>query len=48
MARDEQPRRRQRTCFMGSGEVYRMYAYEKEYYERYWGKLMKYMAASAM
>jgi hypothetical protein len=34
-----------RTCFMGSGEVYRMYAYDKEYYERYWGKLMKYMAA---
>lgn len=34
-----------RTAFMGSGEVYRMYAYDKEYYERYWGKLMKYMAA---
>src|SRR5262245_53699983 len=33
-----------RTCFMGSGEIYRMYAYDKEYYERYWGKLMKYMA----
>jgi len=34
-----------RTCFMGSGEIYRMYAHEKEFYERYWGKLMKYMAA---
>ena len=34
-----------RTCFMGSGEVYRMYSYDKEYYERFWGKLMKYMAA---
>jgi len=34
-----------RTCFMGSGEIYRMYEYDKEFYERYWGKLMKYMAA---
>jgi hypothetical protein len=34
-----------RTAFMGSGEIYRMYAHDKEYYERYWGKLMKYMAA---
>jgi hypothetical protein len=34
-----------RTCFVGSGEIYRMYAYDKEYYERYWAKLMKYMAA---
>ncbi len=33
-----------RTCFMGSGEIYRMYAYSKDYYERYWAKLMKYMA----
>jgi hypothetical protein len=32
-----------RTAFMGSGEIYRMYAYDKEYYERFWGKLMKYM-----
>ena len=30
---------------MGSGEIYRMYAHDKEYYERFWGKLMKYMAA---
>jgi hypothetical protein len=34
-----------RTCFVGSGEIYRMYAYDKDYYERYWAKLMKYMAA---
>jgi hypothetical protein len=34
-----------RTCFVGSGEIYRMYAFDKEYYERYWAKLMKYMAA---
>jgi hypothetical protein len=34
-----------RTCFVGSGEVYRMFAYDREYYERYWAKLMKYMAA---
>jgi hypothetical protein len=34
-----------RTCFMASPEIYRMYAYDKEYYERYWAKLMKYMAA---
>ena len=34
-----------RTCFMGSGEAYRMLAYDKDYYDRYWGKLMKYMAA---
>jgi LPXTG-motif cell wall-anchored protein len=34
-----------RTAFMGSGEIYRMYAHDKEYYERFWGKLMKYMAA---
>jgi len=34
-----------RTAFVGSGEVYRMYAYEKDYYERYWAKFMKYMAA---
>ena len=34
-----------RTCFVGSGELYRMYAYDKDYYERYWAKLMKYMAA---
>jgi hypothetical protein len=33
-----------RTCFMASGEIYRMYAYDKTYYERYWAKLMKYMA----
>ena len=26
-------------CFMGSGEIYRMYAHDKEYYERFWGKL---------
>jgi hypothetical protein len=30
---------------MGSGEMYRMYAYDKEYYERYWAKMLKYMAA---
>jgi hypothetical protein len=34
-----------RTCFIGSGELYRMYAFDKEYYERFWAKLMKYMAA---
>ncbi|MCE9568128.1 MAG: hypothetical protein K8U57_39500 [Planctomycetes bacterium] len=34
-----------RTCYVGSGEIYRMYAFEKEYYERYWAKLVKYMAA---
>ncbi|MBA4189634.1 MAG: hypothetical protein C0467_16740 [Planctomycetaceae bacterium] len=33
-----------RTCYMGSGEIYRMYAYDKEYYERYWAKMIKYMA----
>jgi hypothetical protein len=34
-----------RTCFVGSGEIYRMYAFDREYYERYWAKLMRYMAA---
>ncbi len=38
-----------RTCYVGSGEVYRLQQYDekigKEFYERYWGKLMKYMAA---
>jgi hypothetical protein len=34
-----------RTCFVGSGEIYRMYAFDREYYERYWAKLMKYMSA---
>ncbi len=39
-----------RTCFLGSGEMYRMYAFDpgglgKEFYERFWAKLMKYMAA---
>jgi hypothetical protein len=33
-----------RTCFLGSGEVYRLYAYDKNYYERFWAKLLKYMA----
>ncbi len=40
-----------RTCFMASGEIYRMYSYDtfnntgKGYYERFWAKLMKYMTA---
>jgi hypothetical protein len=34
-----------RTAYMGSGEIYRMYAFDREYYERYWAKLIKYMAA---
>ncbi len=34
-----------RTAYLGSGEMYRMYAYEKEYYERFWAKTIKYLAA---
>ena len=38
-----------RTCFMGSGSMYRMFAFDppigKQYFERFWAKLMKYMAA---
>jgi len=38
-----------RTCFVGSGSMYRMFAYDppigKQYFERFWTKLMKYMAA---
>ena len=38
-----------RSCFMGSGSMYRMFAYDppngKQYFERFWAKLMKYMAA---
>ncbi|MDB5312305.1 MAG: hypothetical protein JWO38_6507 [Gemmataceae bacterium] len=38
-----------RSCFMGSGAVYRMFAYDppagKAYFERFWAKLTKYMAA---
>jgi hypothetical protein len=38
-----------RTAFMGSGEMYRMFAYDpptgREYFERFWVKLAKYMAA---
>jgi hypothetical protein len=38
-----------RTCFMGSGSMYRLFAYDppngKQYFERFWAKLMKYMAA---
>lgn len=34
-----------RTCFLGSGELYRMFSYDKEFYERFWGKLMREMAS---
>ena len=38
-----------RTCFIGSGSMYRMMAYDpptgKSYFERFWAKLTKYMAA---
>jgi hypothetical protein len=40
-----------RTCFMASGEIYRMNEYDtlnhtgKEYYQRFWAKLTKYMTA---
>jgi hypothetical protein len=38
-----------RTCFMGSGSMYRMFAFDpptgKQYFERFWAKLMKYMSA---
>ncbi len=38
-----------RTCFMGSGSLYRMFAYDppvgKQYFEVFWTKLMKYMSA---
>lgn len=38
-----------RTAFMGSGSLYRMFAYDppvgKQYFERFWAKFMKYMAA---
>jgi hypothetical protein len=38
-----------RTCFMGSGSMYRMFAFDpptgKQYFERFWTKLMKYMSA---
>lgn len=34
-----------RTVFMGSGSAYWLYSYDKEYYERFWAKLMKYAAA---
>lgn len=38
-----------RSCFMGSGEMYRMFAYDppvgKSYFERFWVQLMRYMAA---
>jgi hypothetical protein len=40
-----------RTCFLGSPEFYRMRSYDpetkagQEYFERFWFKLMKYMAA---
>jgi hypothetical protein len=38
-----------RTCFMGSGSMYRVNAFDpvlgKQYFERFWAKLTKYMAA---
>lgn len=38
-----------RTAFMGSGSMYRMFAYDppvgKQYFERFWTKLMKYISA---
>jgi hypothetical protein len=38
-----------RTCFVGSGESYRMFAYDppvgKDFFQRFWVKLMKYTAA---
>jgi hypothetical protein len=34
-----------RTCYIGSGEMYRMFAFEKEYYERFWAKMIRYMGA---
>jgi hypothetical protein len=38
-----------RVCFMGSGQMYRTFAYDpptgKAYFERFWAKLTKYMAA---
>lgn len=38
-----------RTAFMGSGQMFQMFAYDpptgKEYFERFWVKLMKYTAA---
>ena len=38
-----------RTCFMGSGEMYRMFAFDpptgKDYFQRFWTKLTKYAAA---
>ena len=38
-----------RTCYIGSGEMFKMYAYDpptgKEYFQRFWVKMMKYMAA---
>ena len=37
-----------RTAFMGSGEMFKMFAYDpptgKEYFQRFWVKMMKYMA----
>jgi hypothetical protein len=33
-----------RTAFLASGEIYRMYAYDKLYYEKFWDKLLTYMA----
>lgn len=38
-----------RTAYIGSGELYRLHTFEppsgKDYYDRFWAKLIKYMAA---
>ena len=33
----------QRTCFLASGEIYRMQSYEKRYHEQFWDKMLTYM-----
>lgn len=33
-----------RTAFLASGEIYRMYAYSRDYYERFWAKMLRYLA----
>jgi hypothetical protein len=37
---------RGRSAFVGSGETYRMSGYERDYYDRFWIRLMKYVAGT--
>ncbi len=51
MDRDKQPVRPYRSAYLASPEFYRLRAYDpenktgQEYHERFWFKLVKYMAA---